>query len=142
MKKTLIAITTITTTFMANAQNSIGESSVSQKEIFEVTASLILTAIIMFTFLVIIKRYMDFRLKNKIIDKGISETAITSLLQINPNDTKNNNFKWFLILIGIGTALTIIYNTLPIGIHSLAIMAFSIAASFLAYYFFLSKSEK
>ena len=85
---------------------------------------------------------MDYRLKNKIIDKGISEELASSLLHVDPNESKNINIKWFAILAGIGTALTIIYYTLPLGIHSLAIMAFCIAASFLGYYFFLRKAEK
>jgi hypothetical protein len=31
---------------------------------------------------------------------------------------------------------------LPLGIHSLAIMFFSTAASFLGYYFFIKKTQK
>lgn len=138
MKKIVITTTAIAITFAANAQTT----TINQKEIFEITASLVLAAVAMFTILTVIKRYMDFRLKNKIIDKGVSETVVASILQVNPNETRNSNIKWFLILLSIGTALTIIYNTLPLGIHSLAIMAFCIAASFLAYYFFLRQSEK
>jgi hypothetical protein len=63
-------------------------------------------------------------------------------LQTNPNENRNVNIKWFAVLTGLGAGLTIIYYTLPFGIHSLAIMAFCIAASFLAYFFFLKYSEK
>jgi hypothetical protein len=139
MKRILITTTALSITFAANAQSN---TIINEKQIFEVTASLILVAVAMFTILTVIKRYMDFRLKNKIIDKGISETVVASILQVNPNETRNSNIKWFLILLGIGTAFTIIYYTLPLGIHSLAIMAFSIAASFLVYYLFLRQSEK
>jgi hypothetical protein len=139
MKKILITTSALAIAFAANAQPN---TTINQREIFEITASLILASVAMFTILNIIKRYMDFRLKNKIIDKGVSETVVASILQVNPNETRNSNIKWFLILLGIGTALIIIYYTLPLGIQSLAIMAFSIAASFLAYYFFLRQSEK
>ena len=139
MKKILITTSALAITFAANAQPN---TTINQRDIFEVTASLIMASVAMFTILNIIKRYMDFRLKNKIIDKGVSETVVASILRVNPNETRNSNIKWFLILLGIGTALTIIYYTLPLGIHSLAIMAFSIATSFLAYYFFLRQSEK
>jgi len=45
-------------------------------------------------------------------------------------------------LTGIGLGLTIINYTLPLGIHSFAIIAFSIAASFLGYFLFLKQDEK
>jgi hypothetical protein len=76
------------------------------------------------------------------VEKGISENIASSILQTNPKEDRNINIKWFAILAGLGTALTIINFTLPLGIHSLAIMAFCIASSFLGYFFFIKYSEK
>jgi len=84
---------------------------------------------------------MDYRLKNKIVEKGIPENIASSILQTNPKEDRNINIKWFAILAALGVGFTIIYYTLPLGIHSLAIMAFSIAVSFLGYFFFLSTQK-
>jgi hypothetical protein len=81
-------------------------------------------------------------LKNKIVDKGISENLVASVLQTTTKQDGNLNIKWFSILAGIGAGLTIVNYTLPLGIHSLAIMFFSTAASFLGYYFFIKKTQK
>jgi hypothetical protein len=76
------------------------------------------------------------------VEKGIPENIASSILQTSPNENRNINIKWFALLTGLATGLTIIYYTLPLGIHSLAIMAFCIAAGFLGYYFFLKRSDK
>jgi hypothetical protein len=92
--------------------------------------------------LTVAKRIMDYRLKNKIIEKGIPENIISSILQTNPKEDRNLNIKWFAILSGLGIGLIIVNYTQPLGIHSLAIMAISISTSFLGYFFYLKHSEK
>jgi hypothetical protein len=141
MKK--IATTTIiaATGFAAHAQGRV-VSIQDERPMLEVLGTITLVAMVMFTILTLFKRVMDYRLKNKLIDKGISDAAIASILQVDPNENRNVNIKWFAILAGIGTALTIIYYTQPLGIHSLAIMAFCLSISFLGYYFFLKQSGK
>lgn len=140
MKKIIIAIAVIAAPFFASAQY--GGVSTIDKEIFNICASIFTVGLFMIFILAIVKRVMDHRLKNKIVEKGIPENIIASILKTNPKEDININMKWFAILAGLGTGLTIIYYTLPLGIHSLAIMTFCIAASFLAYYVFLKKSEK
>jgi cobalamin synthase len=98
---------------------------------------LILTFILTFA-----KSIMDNRLKARMIEKGVSDKVVEQLLHPDDKDVKGQAMKSFLLLTGIGVGLTIIYFFLPIGIHSIAIMSFSIALSFLAYYYFLSRSEK
>jgi hypothetical protein len=92
--------------------------------------------------LAIMKRYLDHRLKNKIVDKGLPENIAASILQNNPHENRNSNIKWFSLLAGVGAGLIIVNYTQPLGIHSLAIMSFSISASFLGYYFFIRQAEK
>ena len=140
MKPTFLTIIAIASTFVASAQNI---SMVPiDKDIQVMTGFIFLIALISFTILTIIKRWMEYRLKNKLIDNGLSENIINSVLQDRTNRNKNSNIKWFAILAGVGTALTIINYTLPLGIHSIAIMTFCISASFLGYYFFLKYSDK
>jgi hypothetical protein len=88
------------------------------------------------------KRVLDHRIKKRIVEKGIPESIASAVLQTNSKEDGNSNIKWFAILTGIGMALTIIHYTLPLGIHSLAIMAFCVAGSFLGYFFFNKYSEK
>jgi hypothetical protein len=140
MKKILSIAATMATPFVVNAQNNNNTSI--DKEIFNACAAIFVVGLFMIFILLILKRSMDYRLKNKIVEKGIPENVISSILQKNPKEDRNINIKWFAILTGLGAGLTIIYYTLPLGIHSLAIMAFCVAASFLGYFFFLRQSEK
>jgi len=111
-------------------------------EIFRTGAAILVVILFMAFFLAIMKWILENRLKNKIIDKGVSENLVASVLQTATKENGNANIKWFAILAGIGAGLTIVNFTLPLGIHSLAIMFFSTAASFLGYYFFIKKTEK
>ena len=129
----------IVTPFAVSAQNN---NSLSVPEnVFNAVASIFTAGLFMLFILAILKRILDNRLKNKIIDKGIPENIVSSILQTNPKEDRNLNIKWFAILTGLGIGLTIINYTLPLGFHSLAIMAFSIAVSFLGYYLFAKKYD-
>ena len=140
MKNILSLAAVIITPFFVNAQ-SINAPTID-KEIFNVCATIFLVGLFMIFILGILKKSIDYRLKTKIVEKGIPENIASSILQTNPKQDRNINIKWFAILAGLGTGLTIIYYTLPLGIHSLAIMAFCIAASFLGYFIFLRQSER
>jgi len=140
MKKILSITTAIISPFVLNAQD-FDVHSVNH-DIFNICAVIFMAGLIMLFILTILKRIVDFRLKSKIVDKGIPENIVSSILQTNPKEDRNINIKWFAILAGLGVALTIINYTLPLGIHSVAIMAFCIAASFLGYFFFIKSSEK
>ena len=76
------------------------------------------------------------------IEKNVPDNVVEHFLQNNESDPKGRAIKWFLILSGIGAGLTIITFFLPVGIHSIAIMVFSIAFSFLAYFYYLKQSGK
>lgn len=105
-------------------------------------AILTVLSLIIFFILTFLQRILDHRLKNRIIDKGISDVLATNLLKTNPQDNKLTALKWFCLLGAAGAGLLIVYYTMPLDIHSLAIMAFSISIGFLGYYFFLRESEK
>lgn len=139
MKKIINIAAVTATPIIANAQNN---TQGIDRETFNACAVIFVLGLFMIFILSILKRIMDYRLKNRIVEKGIPENIASSILQTNPKENRNTNIKWFALLAGIGAGLTIIYYTLPLGIHSLAIMAFCIAAGFLGYYFFLKQSEK
>jgi hypothetical protein len=90
----------------------------------------------------IIRFILDGRVKSRMIEKGVSETIVEQFLQPTRTDGKSIAIKWFLVLTSIGIGLFIIDATLPLGIHSVAIMAFSIALSFLGYFMYIRRSDK
>jgi capsular polysaccharide biosynthesis protein len=140
MKKIINIAVIVAAPIFSNAQS--GNSQVMDKEVFNICATIFTVGLFMIFILVIIKRVMDYRIKNRIVEKGIPDSIASSVLQTSPRENRNINIKWFALLAGIGIGLTIINYTLPLGIHSLAIMVFCVAASFLGYYFFLKQSEK
>lgn len=93
--------------------------------------------------LVKLTRYiLDHKLKNKIIDRGISEQLANSILEKSVSDKKVDSIKWAFLLFGVSGGLTLAYYTMPLDIHSIAIMAFSAGLSYLAYFFYLQKKNK
>jgi phosphatidylglycerophosphate synthase len=90
----------------------------------------------------IMKMLMDYRLRNKMIDKGVSEQLAAQMLQNNTTNKRNTALKWFLLMVSTGAGLMLIGLFRPYGIHSIAIIAFSIAAGFLGYYLFSKRSEQ
>lgn len=88
------------------------------------------------------KYILDHKLKNKIIDRSISEQLASSILEKSVADKKDDSIKWAILLLGISGGLTVAYTTMPLHMHSLAIMAFSAGLSFLVYFFYLQKKNK
>jgi hypothetical protein len=134
-------ITFLILVFAVTAANAQGTDSMRPEQV-RIVASIFTVALFMLFILQILKRVLDYRLKNKIVDKGIPESIASSILQTETIGEKEINIKWFALLAGTGVGLIIVNYTQPLGIHSLAIMALSVSASFLGYYFFLILSRK
>lgn len=98
--------------------------------------TVVLFSIVILTF---IKLILDYRIKGKLIDKGASDSVIAQMLQPTIKENSYSTIKWIAILAGVGLGLSLVAAFLPLGIHSLAIMSFSLAASFLGYYFFINR---
>lgn len=148
MKKILTSVLISLTAVQAFAQN---ESITGNKSNAVETSTIeplsqILLPILFITFLVfmlttLIKYFLEFRLKNKLIDRGMSEQLSAYLLNKNGQEKKNEAIKLAILFCGIGMGLAMTYLTTPIDIHSLAIMALSIGLSYLAYFFYLRKQS-
>ena len=139
MKKIIAFAAFIFTSTIMKAQSS--EGQYLDREIFNACAVIFTVALFMIFILTILKRLLEYRLKNKIVDKGIPDSAVSSLLNLNNSENKNINIKWFSLLAGVGIGLIIVNYTQPLGIHSLAIMSLSISASYLGYYFFTRRVD-
>jgi hypothetical protein len=145
MKKILAIIPASLLGHLATAQDN-GEPVYLMRydsEMFQIAATIFVVGMFMYFIINIMKRIFEHRLKNKIVDKGISENIAHSILETKTTeDNKYANVKWFAILAGIGMGLTGVNYTQPLGFHSLALMAFSISLSFLGYYLFIRNTEK
>ena len=145
MKKILATIPASLVGYMVNAQDN-GQPVYLMRydsEMLQIAAAIFVVGMFMYFIITIMKRIFEHRLKNKIVDKGISENIAHSILETKTTeDNKYANVKWFAILAGIGMGLTGVNYTQPLGFHSLAIMAFSISLSFLGYYLFIRNAEK
>jgi len=146
MKKITAMATMMLAVLVAQAQNT-GEApkpiidSDFMRELLSVSGALLAVFLVSTFLLTLIRAYLDSKLKNKLIDKGASENTVTQLLQPLKKESRLEPLKWFSILAGIGLGFTFINLSQPLGFHSLAIMSFSLAASFLGYYFFSRKEE-
>lgn len=142
MKK--ISITLIfTTVFLAtNASPEQIDSNSLKFESLHLSSTILTIVIGCVVVMTFIKWMLDHHLKNKLIDKGAPENVVAQLLQPAINDNKNTTVKWFALLMGLGIGLSFVDYYQPLGIHSLAIMCFSLATSFLGYYFYISRKEK
>jgi hypothetical protein len=142
MKKILSTIAMSSVSDLAAAQDASSPDDMGfNGEVLKISASIFVVILVMIFILAVLKRMLDHRIKNRIVVKGVSEELASFILRPDASDG-NANIKWFLILTGIGIGLTLINYTLPLGIHSIAIMSFSIAVSFLGYYQYLKRSRK
>lgn len=139
MKKILTATTIILAPFFLNAQDNYDFRNIDDKY-FEISATIFVVYLIITFILSLIKTLLDARLKSKMVEKGVSDKVIEQFLEPRNRDSKTQAIKSFLILLAIAVGLTIINYTLPLGIHSLAVMAFSISFGFLGYFFYLKQS--
>jgi hypothetical protein len=153
MKKIFVSIIGFTLSTIANAQELIPKTPTAPQLSFDnnihhstfdgnLIQSLVpLFAISLVVILLIqITRFiLDYKLKNKIIDRNISEQLAASILVKSETDKKDETIKWAFLLLGLSGGLTLTYYSRPIDIHSVAIMAFSLGLSYLAYFLYLRR---
>lgn len=146
MRKLIISLTSLLATVQAFAQNkpiSDTKSSSVEPLLSEPMAGIILPIILIgfliFMLVSMVRYFLEYRLKNKLIDKGMSDQLSAYLLIKDDQEKQKEVIKLAILFCGIGGGLTMTYFTTPINIHSLAIMAFSLGLSYFAYFFYLKK---
>jgi hypothetical protein len=90
----------------------------------------------------VLRHHYNYRIKNRMLDKGTEENIVRQLLQPEKKENKNDTLQWFCMMAAIGAGLILVSLTRPFGLHSLAILAFSMAAGFGAYYYFTRQPGK
>lgn len=144
MKRILTAAAVIFTTTGLHAQPAYDpfHDSYFINELNKNITILIFFAIIGIFVIAFMRVTFDHRLKAKMIEKGVSENLAAQFLRSNTRNMKNEAIKWFCIFTSLGVGLLVVTFFQPYGLHSLAILSFSIAAGFLGYYLFSRQSEK
>jgi hypothetical protein len=146
MKKVVTTILVQLATVQAFAQNeritAHPSSAVAPGEeapIGQVLLPILFMAFLIFMLITLIRYFLEFRLKSKLIDRGMTEQLSAYLLDKNDQEKQREVIKLAILFCGVGAGLSITYLTTPIHIHSLAIMAFSLGLSHLAYFFYLRR---
>ncbi len=111
-------------------------------DVYKISVIILLIIIGMNFILTILRTILEHKLKNKMLEKEISENLVTSILQKDVDSAKHISMKWMFIVIAIGIGLFITNQYLPLGIHSIGIMAISIAIGFLCNALYLNRFSK
>src|SRR5215213_8375604 len=137
MKKvtTLIAVFIVPFVVHAQGQFRFGNGFSVPDEVFRICTAILVVYLFITFIITIIRSFLDFRLKSKMVDKGVPEKIVDQFLQ-RGKDSKAQAIKAFLILASIGIGIGIINYTLPFGFHSISIIAFSISLAFLGYFYY------
>ena len=147
MKKIKISFLMIMITVAAQAQDEIANNFDPFKnreflmDALHIGTTLIALYIVTSFILSAIKNGLDARLRNRIIDRQAPENIVSQLLQPDKKESGNTILQWACTLASIGVGLTLVSFFPPFGLHSVAIMAFSIAAGLLGYYWFSKKRD-
>jgi hypothetical protein len=145
MKKSLSFIILVLSAFTATAQNETFDPFHDRQLYFDTLniAGVLAGIYLISSFILkIIQGAFRYRLKNRMLDRGTEENIVRELLQPDKKNNRNDILQWFCIVLSIGVGLTLVSIIRPFGLHSIAIMAFSVAAGFGGYYYFTRvKSE-
>jgi hypothetical protein len=144
MKKLLSTTIILCFAFAARAQDNFDPLKDRQLYFDTLNISAVLLGIYLISSFIqrLLRQYYNYRIKNRMLDKGTEENIVRQLLQPDKKDNKNYILQWFCMLAAIGAGLLLVNWIRPYGLHSLAILAFSVAAGFGAYYYFSRQKEK
>lgn len=139
MKLLIMSLISLLATFQAVAQNN---SQITTEPNVEIILPILFISFLIFMIVSLVKYFFDYRLKNKVIDKGMTEQYSAYLFNNNGKDKQNEAIKLAILFCSIGLGLLLTYFSAPIDIHSLAIMALSLGLSYFAYFLYLRKNNK
>ena|ERR1700722_6134650 len=144
MKKALIIIAALGGSIAAYAQDK-PEPLINRDLIFDLIHVIVFILVIYLIssfILQLVRQNFDFRLKSKIVERQTEEHIVSQLVQPDKINPMNTLLQWICALIGVGIGFALISHTQPFGLHSLAIMAFSVAAGLGVYYFMANRAKK
>jgi hypothetical protein len=144
MKKLISTSVILCFAFAARAQENFDPLKDRQFyfDILNICAVLAVIYLISSFILNLIRNHYNFRIKNRILDKGTEENIVHQLLKPDKKENQNYILQWFCMLAAIGLGILLVNLLRPFGLHSLAILAFSMAAGFGTYYYITRTAER
>jgi hypothetical protein len=143
MKKAFFAAALLLSSIVANAEDN-QEPLITRElvnDMIHIIAVVLIIYLISSFILQLIRQNLDYRLKSRIIEKETAENIVGHLVHPDKTNPVNTLLQWFCTLVGIAVGFTIMAFSGPFGLHSLAIMAFSVAAGLGIYYLFIRRSK-
>ena len=144
MKKALFIFVALSASIAAYAEDK-PEPLINREFIFDlihIIAMLLVIYLISSFILQLVRSNFDFRLKSKIVERQTEENIVGHLVQPDKTSPLNTVMQWICALAGVGVGFMFIEFTRPFGLHSLAIMAFSVAGGLGLYYYFVQRTKK
>jgi uncharacterized membrane protein len=140
MKKSIIN-SLIALPFTASAQGGGANADALRQLIINGTVVIVIYLVSSFI-IKTLKALHAYRLKNKIVEKGVPDRVTEQLLQPEKDETKHQAMKFFFILFNaaIGFFLVGYYN--PPVMTMMAIMSLCLAFSFLAYFIYIKYASR
>src|SRR5258708_13303177 len=83
-------------------------------EVINTTRMLLTVVLFSIAILTFIKLILDYRIKDKLIDKGASDTLISKLLQPAIKDNSQATIKWTTLLTGVALGLSLVTAFQPL----------------------------
>ena len=111
-----------------------------EDEVLRISATIFVMVIIMIFIVIMVRTYMDYKLRHKILENNVQPDSLNALLDIAPQDRRVSNLRWVFALAGIGFGLHL-GGYVRFGVHSVAIMCLCLAASFLAFHFIVLRKK-
>lgn len=142
MKKIIASTLILLATVPAFAQDQLTanvDESFAIEPVSEILLPILFMSFLVFMLVSLVKYFLEYRLKNKLIERGTPEQLSAYRSNKNDKEKQNEAIKLAILFCGLGIGLILVYLTAPIQIHSLAIMALSLGVSYLAYFFYLRK---
>lgn len=103
-------------------------------KVFEIGLPLLFLFLLANAIVTIFKIRAENKLKEKVLDKQISESTLITLFSEDKSLVKYNYLKWFLILAALGISFIILPVTPGQGYMPLGIISLLLSFAFLAYY--------
>jgi len=144
MKKALIIVAALGGSIVAYAQDK-PEPLIDRGLIFDLVHLIVFILVIYLIssfILQLVRSNFDFRLKSKILERQTEEHTVSQLVRPEKINPLNSVLQWICALVAVGVGFALINVTLPFGLHSLAIMAFSVAGGLGVYYFMAKRTKK
>lgn len=116
--------------------------TLSEKTSIEFIFPILFTSFLIIMLITLVKYFLEFRLKNKLIEKGMAEQLSNYLVEKNGQEKQNDVIKLAILFCGIGLGLLFTYFSAPLDIHSIAIMSLCLGISYWVYFFYLKKQSK